>query len=1366
MLENLKLSSILNFGFGLLLSVIVTMSVVSYNGLESASNGFSNYRNLARDTVLAGRLQANMLLVRLYVKEFFKSGRQQSVLNYQDRLEQLQDLLKQSQVEIEQADRAQSIRLIDSSLAQYVRNFSVIIDFKHQRDDLVFNQLDPSGLSMRTKLTEIIIDAYNDKDSETAYFAGRIQEHVLLARLYANKFLNTNDLAAASRFQQEIGLKIDAQIESLRTRLQDPKLKRLFNDFLLERKNYEETFLEIQHLILKRNKIIETQLDRIGPLISDAAEQVKLSVKSDQDLLGPELAEDNEQAIVFILLISAVAIILATFLSWFIAGRIRRPIGGEPKYIMEITQKLALGKTDIQFEKRQKENATGIFASVLSIVDELKRKAYMAEQISKGNLDVELNISSNQDTLGHALQDMVRQIKLRSEELEQENASKAALLNKMEEQDWLKSNLANIVKQIQGINQLTELAQYLISELAGIITAGHGAFYLKKNNKLNLIASYAHTRRKNLDNQLEFGEGLVGQCALEKQSILLTQVPPDYIQISSGLGEASPLNIIVLPVIFDNSCNAVIELASFQAFTAQQLDLLKQVTQSLGVIVNSAKSREKIEMLLTQSKQKTLELKQQSEQLQTQQKELQNANENLQEQTLLLTASEQELKAQSEELQLSNTELAQKQISLSKQKNEIEQAQAALTIKADELALASKYKSEFLANMSHELRTPLNSLLLLAKGLINNKKQNLDQTEVEDAKVIYDGGLCLLELINDIMDLSKVEAGKLIIHSETVKFKTLSRNLYQIFDPVANDRGLEFTIDLDRLLPEAIISDGLRIEQILRNLLSNAMKFTHHGGVTLSIKKAPDDFQFSHAPDTSDPIIALSVIDSGIGIPEEKQHAIFEAFQQQDGSTSRKYGGTGLGLTIARELTALLSGEIQVESILGEGSTFTLYLPMAIDGYKTVPDTNTESKKIEAGDDNLQPSQEQVVSDDRKDLHVNDQALLVIDDDPKFGSALCNYAKQQGYKCVTAVTGRSGIHLAQTYQPKGIILDINLPDISGYHVLEQLKFSHKTRHIPVQIITGRDDIKTDVLSHGAIGFLTKPVQEDDLHSVLDEITDIAESTVKHILLIEDDKQNSSAITRLLENKGVKITAVSSGTEGLQSIQDNRYDCIILDLGLPDINGFDLLKTLHNNESVQVPPVIIYTGWEISDEDQSTLNQYASSVIIKGLGSAEKLSDDVSLFIQNIEQKFNGQQKSETLGPHNENQVLENRKILLVDDDMRNSYALSKQLINTGFDVEMASNGQEAVNLLTNDHSFELILMDTMMPVMDGNEATRQIRKMPAYRKTPIFALTAKTMPEDKEKCLQAGASEFLSKPVDLDDLLIMMRIWLYKHAVN
>jgi len=950
---------------------------------------------------------------------------------------------------------------------------------------------------------------------------------------------------------------------------------------------------------------------------------------------------------------------------------------------------------------------------------------------------------------------------------------------KLEAQDWIKTNASHISSSLSGIGDIPAFADTLMREMTPELSAQVGLFYqaqVDENNEtlLSLVGSYAYKQRKNLSNQFSLGEGLVGQCGLERKSILLENIPDDYIHVTSGSGESKPLNIIVFPVMHEDKLLAVIEFASVHVLSEKQRELISHVEKNIGVIFNNILSQQHTENLLLQSQ----EL---SEELQTQQEELRAANETLEEQT-------QQLKASEEELNVSNEELREQQEVLLSQKVEIEKSQTELEKKAEDLNQASKYKSEFLANMSHELRTPLNSLLILSRMLAENKEGNLTDRQIEDAQVIHNGGKDLLILINDIMDLSKVEAGMLNVHIDEVSFEGVIANLERLFGHVANDKGLHFLVEQEDDTATVIHSDAQRVEQIIKNFLSNAFKFTEQGGVTFRIHKPDQSVQFSEGNSlTTEGSIALSVIDTGIGIPEEKQKLIFESFQQEDGSTSRKYGGTGLGLSISKELARLLGGEIKLSSEKNVGSTFTLYLPL---GSMTTIESPLISIKIDAplatkqlnssetAPKNELPSSDEpslalqsmevFIDDDRRVIASGDKTILIIEDDATFARVLVDTVHRKNYKALVTNKGRDGLFLAMNYLPKGIMLDLGLPDINGQVVLEQLKFHLATRDIPVHIISGREDKKNTLLAEGAFSFLTKPVEIDEIETILSEIQSAQESMQKTVLVIEDDKHSQQAITRLIKDDMVQVICADSGREALEKINSEVFDCIILDLGLPDMSGNEILKSISRMSTVKNTPIIVYTGRDISDEEQQELNKYTQNIIIKGAESPERLLDDVSLFLHRVTSELPEEQKNTIALLHNDNSMLKDRKVLLVDDDMRNLFALSRQLEDIGLDVEVASNGQEALDKLeaskidSPEAPYELILMDIMMPILDGYEATIAIRKMPVYADVPVIALTAKAMQDDREKCINAGASEYLTKPIDIEKLLSMLRIWLFK----
>ena len=949
---------------------------------------------------------------------------------------------------------------------------------------------------------------------------------------------------------------------------------------------------------------------------------------------------------------------------------------------------------------------------------------------------------------------------------------------KLVEQDWVKSSIVNISESIQNEKSLEDFADVLLAELCPLIGAQVGLFYLRTQDQdevqLQLLASVAHIQRKHLANTFKLGESLVGQCALEQKQIILSDIPDDYIKVGSGIGEATPKALLVFPIVFESRILAVIEVAAMTTFSHLHLLLIQQLQQSLGVITNNVTTQQKTVRLLSDSQR-------QAQLLADNQYSLEEANKALANKTERLERSEEELKQQSEELRVSNEELTEKQSALEVQKRNLEKAKGEIEVKADELAQSSKYKSEFLANMSHELRTPLNSLLILSKLLMQNKTGNLTSHQCEDLKVIHDGGNDLLNLINDIMDLSKVEAGMLSVHFESVGLKSIKQNIFTLFKHIAEEKGLNFQCVIDENLPENIHSDGQRLEQILKNFLSNAFKFTAAGDVTLSIHCVADDVRFSHSKLSPISSVAFTVKDSGVGIAPDKQQAIFEAFQQEDGSTSRQYGGTGLGLAISKELASLLGGEISLISEQGKGSQFTLYVPLqhqqsgssdqCMAEHK--PDKDVQPLLVAPSEVDLEHENEVLddpvhiifstfIEDDRRNITDDDKVLLLVEDDKIFAKILRDLARENQYKCLVTDQGRQALYLAQEYKPMAILLDVGLPDIDGLKVLDQLKYNLHTRHIPVHIVSG-NDCQDVSLKRGAYRFLKKPIDADALGHIFEGISRFQDAGKKDILVVEGDEASQQLIESLIAYKQVQFHFVNTGAEALECLEKEHYDCVILELNLPDISGVEVLEQMAEKTTQPLPPVIIYTDQEISTELEQHLNQLSRGIIIKGAESSERLLDEVSLFLHSVSSQLPEVLQEKISVLHDEDAMLQGRKVLIVDDDMRNVFALSRQLEQVGIDICMADNGQVALDVLNERDDIELVLMDIMMPVMDGHEACREIRKNPRYQDLPIIALTAKAMPEDREKCLQAGASEYLTKPLDLNKLLSMLRVWLYKH---
>jgi HAMP domain-containing protein/CheY-like chemotaxis protein/signal transduction histidine kinase len=1100
-----------------------------------------------------------------------------------------------------------------------------------------------------------------------------------------------------------------------------------------------------------------------------------------------------------------------------------------------------------------------------SLTVQVRNIADVATAVTKGDLTRQITVEAQGelDELKQNVNQMIANLRETTE--------------RNQEQDWLKTNLAKFSRMMQGQKDLESVSRLIMSELTPLVSAHHGAFFIQDmatgTLTLKLIASYAYRTRKNVSNRFGVGEGLVGQAALEKEPILITNVPDDYIQISSGLGEAPPRNIIVLPILFEGEVKAVIELASFLPFSTIHQTFLDQLADSIGVVLNMIQANMRTEELLEQSQKLTQELQSQSKELQIQQEELKRSNTELEAQARTLRQSEELLKEQQEELQQVNEELEEKASLLAEQnakveqKNrEVESARQALEEKAQQLALSSKYKSEFLANMSHELRTPLNSLLILAKLLTENKERNLSPKQVEFAQTIHSSGTDLLNLINDILDLSKVEAGKMEVNPSEMPVSEVVDFVDRTFRPIAEQKNLAFTVEATPDAPSPIYTDGQRLQQVLKNLLSNAIKFTERGSVTLTVRRADKTRRYAaRSLDRAEEVIAFVVKDTGIGIPKEKQQLIFEAFQQADGTTSRKYGGTGLGLSISREIARLLGGEIHVESVPGQGSIFTLFLPAryqeperprfdeegagstrterlrlresaasaessrstvqpvrqtreapavaAARAAETVqPQPNAAPTQSGESSDNpvatarasgeaagqdvavtpsaasngngewwnprlsdteegsvaiLSPLAEELprphgFEDDRDTLEPGDRVVMIVEDDANFAHILLDLARDKGFKGIVAHDGEAGLQLAHAYRPDAITLDIDMPGIDGWAVLDRLKHHPETRHIPVHIITGIRE-RQQGLKAGAIAYLEKPVTKEALDESFNRISQFIDQQVKRLLVVEDDDVQRAAILDLIAHEDVEITAVASAEEALGELSRTRYDCMVLDLGLKGgQDGFQLLETVKGDPEMRDLPIIIYTGKELTQEEETRLRRFADTIIVKDVKSPERLLDETALFLHRVEAKLPEQKRRMLERLHNADAVFAGKHVLVVDDDVRNIFSLTSVLEDHGMRVSFAENGRDAIELLKSTPGIDLVLMDVMMPEMDGYETTRAVRQIPELRNLPIIALTAKAMKGDREKCIAAGASDYITKPVDTEQLLSLMRVWLYR----
>jgi HAMP domain-containing protein/CheY-like chemotaxis protein/signal transduction histidine kinase len=911
------------------------------------------------------------------------------------------------------------------------------------------------------------------------------------------------------------------------------------------------------------------------------------------------------------------------------------------------------------------------------------------------------------------------------------------------EQDWLKTNLARFTGMLQGQRDLATVGRMLLSELAPLVNAQQGVIYQMETEEsagMVLLSAFADDGESGHLRRLRIGEGLVGQVAAEKRRMLITDLPEKTVPIRSGLFESVPRSVIVLPVLFEDRVKAVIELASLNAFTASHLAFLEQLTASIGIVLNSIEATMQTEGLLKQSQQLAAEL-------QTQQKELQQTNEQLAQ------------KAQ---------QLAEQNVEVERKNQEIEQARRALEEKAKELALTSKYKSEFLANMSHELRTPLNSILVLGQQLSENPDHNLTPKQVEFARTIHGAGTDLLNLISDILDLSKIESGTVSVEAQEVFFANLLEMVARPFRHEAENRRLAFEVQADPHLTRSLVTDSKRLQQVLKNLLSNAFKFTEHGSVRLAVSVATKGWSEDH-PILSGAasVVAFEVTDSGIGIALDKQRIIFEAFQQADASTSRKYGGTGLGLAISRELASLLGGEIQLRSTPGQGSTFTLYLPLTYVGPSASKMTASEwrgsSPTMPLQLSSMVVSEHPIeqIADDRDNLQPDDAVLLIVEDDPHYARVLCDLSRDKGFKVLVALRGSDALALAREFHPTAVSLDVFLPDMLGWTVLNHLKQDPATRHIPVQMLT-LDEDRQHGLARGAFAFVTKPSAPEDLNTALSRIKEYATPRRKRLLIVEDNPAEQMSVRELLGHDDIDVSVVSTGAEALDLVTREAFDCVVLDLRLPDMTGFDILERMRDIPAVTDLPVVVFTGKELSSEEDARLHTLARSVVVKGVESPERLLDETALFLHRVVGDL-PQEKQKMLDRlHRSDEALVGKKVLVVDDDMRNIFALSSVLERRGMAVLTAGTGREAISMLESTPDVAIVLMDIMMPEMDGYTTMQVIRQNSSFRRLPIIALTAKAMKGDREKCLEAGASEYLAKPVNTEQLLSALRMWLHR----
>ncbi|MFC3607785.1 response regulator [Stutzerimonas tarimensis] len=950
-----------------------------------------------------------------------------------------------------------------------------------------------------------------------------------------------------------------------------------------------------------------------------------------------------------------------------------------------------------------------------------------------------------------------------SEALEQQQAHAEDL----QRQAWYRKGQTELGEAIIGELSLPVLGQGILGFLAHYLDVAVGAVYVLEDARLRRVAEYGYSpEHLNRGRTIALNEGLVGQAARERRILQLDQLPNNYLKVNSALGETPAQSVMLVPVVDSGQLNAVIELGFLHPLGVREAELMKVIAAPIGSAIEAARYRQRLQKALAETQQL-------NEELQVQQEELRAANEELEVQSTALRETQVHLEEQQAELEQTNEQLSEQTQALSRQRDEmtaqnghLQQAQLLLEQHTRELQRASRYKSEFLANMSHELRTPLNSTLILAKLLADNPHGNLSTDQVQYARSIYSAGNDLLLLINDILDLSKVEAGKLDIRPEPMRVARLLDGLKELFQPQAMNKAVEYQVEMGTDVPESLFSDRQRIEQILKNLLSNAFKFTESGRVRLT------------ASLDERAMLAFAVQDTGIGIAQEQQDVIFEAFRQADGTTNRRYGGTGLGLSISRELAHLLGGRLEVRSEAGKGSTFTLVVPLQYQppepGEPALLAGTTDVAPLPAAvaapviAEPVAPApvasrnpRTQRIADDREAYPFKDRCVLVIEDEPQFAGILRDLAHELRYSCLVEHNADEGFDTALQYRPDAILLDMRLPDHSGLTVLERLKETPETRHIPVHVVSV-EDRKEAALHMGAVGYATKPTTRDELKEVFQRLESKLAQKVKRILLVEDDARQRESLSRLIEDVDVQITAVERAEQALDQLRATVFDCMVIDLKLPDMDGYELLERMAQEDICSFPPVIVYTGRNLTRDEEAALMKYSRSIIIKGARSPERLLDEVTLFLHKVESDMPPERQQMLKSARSREKAFEGRTILVVDDDVRNVFALTSALEQKGAMVDIARNGIEAVEKARNNPDIDLVLMDIMMPEMDGFAAMEEIRKEPRLAKLPIIAVTAKAMKNDQERCLRAGANDYLAKPIELDRLFSLIRVWLPK----
>jgi CheY-like chemotaxis protein/putative methionine-R-sulfoxide reductase with GAF domain len=1177
--------------------------------------------------------------------------------------------------------------------------------------------------SMNERMTNIV-----DGSAQRVTLSNDIMVGVLDVTRNEKNIILEKNIAEKINFESEInqglGL-VDKNIKELEKKIISKEGEKILSDFKEAWTEYNSGLKEIVKLTKSGNdsEAFNLSVGRVRDLRLNTINIMREMIQLNKEKMQEDKIASNENynsSLNIIIVLIIVSLMVTAFISYSIITTITKRISAIAEGATKIASREFMG---LSFNEMIKDELRPIALSLNSVVDSFQEITSSANEVAKGDYSVKVIPKSGGDIIGNALNKMTESLKKSTSENQRYN--------------WLTTGQNSLNEKLAGDQSVEDLSNNAVTFLSNYVNANIGSLYLVEDNSLELKLSgkYAFSHSDIANKKFLIGEGIIGQAAADQKHISLTNINESDLRLNSSILEARPKNIFACPFILEQKVLGVIELGKRELFSETEVEFLTNSMETIAISVNSALARKRIQVLLE-------ETQRQAEELQVQQEELKQMNEELEEQT-------QSLKQQQEELQVANEELEHQTQSIELKNRELEATKIEVERKSKDLEMSSKYKSEFLANMSHELRTPLNSLLILSRDLADNKKKNLEEFQVESAQIIYNSGKDLLQLINEVLDLSKIEAGKMDLNVERLELKEFSGSVSRNFKHIASTKGLNFIVNLEKGIPEFIRTDRQRLEQILRNLISNAVKFTHHGSISVNFRK------------NSVNSIAIDVIDTGIGISEEKHALIFEAFQQAEGGTARKYGGTGLGLSISKELTRLIGGYITLSSKANEGSTFTLVIPLSISSSEanTPLEINTE-KLSEKFNPDKEISTTQLI-DDRNNIDQKDKSILIIEDDEKFAKILLDQARQRNFKVLVAATGEDGLMLASKYMPQAIILDLMLPDMNGKTVLAELKSNPSLRHIPVHIISATERT-LDTIKGGAVEYLRKPIDRAQMEEAFLRMENFISRKMKNLLIVEDDKNSRRSIKLLIGNGDVKCFEAENGKQALEILKEKDIDCIVLDLGLPDMTGFELIKKLGKIKDIKVPPIIVYTGKDLSKSENDELQSFAETIIIKGVKSEERLLDETALFLHRTVSELPDSKRLMITELYDKEALFTNKRILLVDDDMRNVFALSKVLKEAGMEIIKAENGIKALEALNLYPETDLVLMDIMMPEMDGYEAMKIIRMQDRFKKLPILALTAKAMKEDRNKCIEAGANDYISKPIEIERLLSLMRIWIKK----